>query len=190
MSTAIAPAVTPGQHRYRLVCSPAVAMLFVLLLASVLVGCGASTHANSTATAGSGGLERFYAQTLAWSACAGNFQCATLTVPLDYANPGGRTIALAVIRARATDPAHRIGSLLTNPGGPGGSGVEFVEQSYPAQPGQPSHFGAPLRADFDIVGFDPRGVGRSAPITCLSDTSLTTTSRWIPLRTHPPRWIR
>jgi pimeloyl-ACP methyl ester carboxylesterase len=147
-------------------------MLLVLLLASVLVGCGASTHANTTATAGSGSLARFYTQTLAWSSCAGIFQCAALTVPLDYAKPGGRTIQLAVIRARATDPAHRIGSLITNPGGPGGSGVEFVEQSYPAQAGQPSHFGAPLRADFDIVGFDPRGVGTSAPITCLSDTQL------------------
>jgi pimeloyl-ACP methyl ester carboxylesterase len=78
---------------------------------------------------------------------------------------------LAVIRARATDPVHRIGSLITNPGGPGGSGVQFVEQSY-GQHGQPSHFGRQLQADFDIVGFDPRGVGHSAPITCLSDQQL------------------
>ena len=165
MSTAIAPAVTLCKRRDQLV-------MLMLLLGAVLVGCGASTHANSTATGGSGGLARFYTQTLAWSACAVIFQCATLTVPLDYANPGGRTIQLAVIRVRATDPAHRIGSLITNPGGPGGSGVQFVEQSYPTQPGQPSHFGAPLRADFDIVGFDPRGVGHSAPITCLSDAQL------------------
>jgi pimeloyl-ACP methyl ester carboxylesterase len=146
--------------------------MLLLLLAWTLVGCGASTHPNSTVTAGSGGLERFYTQTLAWSSCAGIFQCSTLTVPLDYANPAGRTIQLAVIRAKATDPAHRIGSLITNPGGPGGSGVDFVKQGYPVQPGQPSHFGSQLRADFDIVGFDPRGVGRSAPITCLSDTQL------------------
>ena len=170
MSTAIAPPVTPCQRRYQLVGPPTAVMVLVLLLASVLVGCGAATHANSTATAGSGGLARFYTQTLAWSSCAGIFQCSALTVPLDYANSGGRTIQLAVIRARATDPAHRIGSLITNPGGPGGSGVQFVGQSYAAQPGQPSHFGAQLRADFDIVGFDPRGVGHSAPITCLSDT--------------------
>jgi pimeloyl-ACP methyl ester carboxylesterase len=172
VSTAIAPAVTPCQRRYQLVDPPTAVMVLVLLLASVLVGCGAATHANSTATAGSGGLARFYTQTLAWSSCAGIFQCSSLTVPLDYANPGGRTIQLAVIRARATDPAHRIGSLITNPGGPGGSGVQFVGQSYAAQPGQPSHFGAQLRADFDIVGFDPRGVGHSALITCLSDTQL------------------
>jgi pimeloyl-ACP methyl ester carboxylesterase len=172
MSTAIAPAVTPCQRRYQLVGPPTVVVLLLLLLAGVLVGCGSSTHANSTATAGSGGLAHFYTQTLAWSSCAGIFQCTTLTVPLDYANPAGRTIQLAVIRARASDPAHRIGSLITNPGGPGGSGVEFVKQSYPAQPGQPSHFGPQLRADFDIVGFDPRGVGHSAPITCLSNTQL------------------
>jgi pimeloyl-ACP methyl ester carboxylesterase len=172
VSTPIAPAVTRRKRRYQLVGPPTVVVLLVLLLGAVLVGCGASIQANSTATAGPGGLARFYTQTLAWSSCAGIFQCSALTVPLDYANPGGHTIQLAVIRARATDPAHRIGSLITNPGGPGGSGVQFVEQSYPAQPGQPSHFGAPLRADFDIVGFDPRGVGHSAPITCLSDTQL------------------
>ena len=115
-----------------------VSLLMLVALALVLVGCGASTHPNS------GGLDRFYTQTLAWSSCAGTFQCATLTVPLDYANPAGRSIVLAVIRARATDSAYRIGSLITNPGGPGGSGVEFVRQSYSTQPGQPSHFGAQL----------------------------------------------
>src|SRR5690348_3548275 len=93
-----------------------------------------SALANSTTTAASGGLTRLYTQTLAWSSCTGIFQCTTLTVPLDYANPGGRTIQLAVIGARTTDPAHRIGSLITNPGGPGGSAWQFVEQNYPAQP--------------------------------------------------------
>ena len=123
---------------------PTVSLFMLVALVLVLAGCGSSTHPNSTATARSGGLDRFYSQTLAWSSCAGTFQCATLTVPLDYANPAGRSIVLAVIRARATDSAHRIGSLITNPGGPGGSGVEFVRQSYSTQPGQPSHFGAQL----------------------------------------------
>lgn len=137
-----------------------------LILALVLVaGCSRSTTSNSR-------LERFYTQKLAWSSCAKIFECTSLTVPLDYADPTGRTIRLAVIRAPATDRVHRIGSLITNPGGPGGSGVDFVKRSYPAQPGQPSHFGPGLRAGFDIVGFDPRGVGQSAPIDCLSDTQL------------------
>lgn len=137
-----------------------------LISALVLVaGCSRSTNPHS-------GLERFYTQKLVWSSCAQIFECSSLTVPLDYADPAGRTIQLAVIRAAATDRAHRIGSLITNPGGPGGSGVDFVKRSYPAHSGQPSHFGPQLRADFDIVGFDPRGVGQSAPINCLSDTQL------------------
>lgn len=136
-----------------------------LILALILVaGCARSTS--------SSGLERFYTQKLAWSSCDKVFECGSVTVPLDYANPTGPTIQLAAVRAPATDRAHRIGSLITNPGGPGGSGVDFVERNYPAQPGQPSHFGPRLRADFDIVGFDPRGVGRSAPVTCLSDAQL------------------
>ncbi|MFY9806580.1 MAG: alpha/beta hydrolase [Pseudonocardiaceae bacterium] len=146
-------------------------LLFIALVL-VLAGCSRSTTGNSAATAGPAGLERFSSQKLAWSSCAQIFQCTSLVVPLDYRNPAGRTIALAVIRATATDPAHRIGSLITNPGGPGGSGVDFVKQSYPAQAGQPSHFDPSLRADFDIVGFDPRGVGQSAPVTCLTDTQL------------------
>ncbi|MGB9282122.1 MAG: alpha/beta hydrolase [Pseudonocardiaceae bacterium] len=146
-------------------------LLFIALVL-VLAGCSRSTTGNSAAAAGPAGLERFSSQKLAWSSCAQIFQCTSLVVPLDYRHPAGRTIALAVIRATATDAAHRIGSLITNPGGPGGSGVDFVKQSYPAQPGQPSHFDPSLRADFDIVGFDPRGVGQSAPVTCLTDTQL------------------
>ena len=91
---------------------------------------------------------------------------------MDYTHPDGDTIDLAVIGARATDPVHRIGSLLTNPGGPGGSGVGFIRDSYRARAGAPSLFDAPLRAVFDIVGFDPRGVGRGAPVRCLSDAEL------------------
>lgn len=171
VSTPITPAGASRQWRYRLA-GPRIVVMLLMLLGGVVAGCGAATSASSTASAGPGGLARFYTQTLAWSGCAGIFECTTLTVPLNYAHPAGRTIELAVIRAKATDPAHRIGSLITNPGGPGGSDVQFVEQSYPAQPGQPSHFGPQLRADFDIVGFDPRGVGHSAPITCLSNTQL------------------
>jgi hypothetical protein len=62
---------------------------------------------------------------IAWSKCFGGpFQCGTLQVPLDYNQPNGTTISLSVVKLPATDPAHRIGSLLLNPGGPGGSGVD------------------------------------------------------------------
>lgn len=146
-------------------------LALILALAS---GCSQPTTSQPTtshpvATDAPAALRSFYDQKLSWSSCDKIFECASLTVPLDYTKPDGDTIRLAVVRKQATDPAHRIGSLITNPGGPGASGVEFIEQNYPAQP---SHFGPQLRAGFDIVGFDPRGVGRSAPVTCLSDTQL------------------
>ncbi|MGH3600070.1 MAG: alpha/beta fold hydrolase, partial [Pseudonocardiaceae bacterium] len=150
--------------------SRACAAALALVLGGLLAGCFRSAVPNPIGAPAM--LERFYNQTPAWSSCEGHFECMSLTVPLDYANPAGNTIQLAVIRTRATDSEHRIGSLITNPGGPGGSGVEVIKHSYPDRPGHPSHFGLQLRARFDIVSFDPRGVGRSAPITCLTDTQL------------------
>lgn len=106
------------------------------------------------------GLERFYGQRLAWTPCEG-FECARATVPRDYDEPGGATIRLSLVRAKATGP-QRIGSLLLNPGGPGGSGVEYARSAEQVlTPG--------VRARFDVVGFDPRGVGRSTPVDCLTD---------------------
>lgn len=96
---------------------------------------------------------------LAWTPCDGGFQCATLAVPLDYANPGGPTISLGLVRRPAANPAARIGVLLMNPGGPGGSAIDLVEHN---------SVSASVRARFDLVGFDPRGVGRSTPISCHS----------------------
>ena len=80
-----------------------------LILVLILV---ASRSRSATPNAG---LERFYTQKLAWSNCGTVFECTSLAVPLDYANPAGRTIQLAVIRAPATGRAHRIGSLITIP---------------------------------------------------------------------------
>lgn len=97
---------------------------------------------------------------LRWRSCGGGFQCTRARVPLDYGAPGGTTISLALIRLPATDRQHRIGSLFVNPGGPGLSGVQLVRQE--------GRFlvTAPVRARFDIVGFDPRGVGSSTPVHC------------------------
>lgn len=162
---------TMPSRRLRLavaVCAAALA----LLVGGVLAGCAQSTASNSATTGVPVALKRFYGQKLVWSSCEQVFECALLTVPLNYANPAGDTVELAVIRKEATDREHRIGSLITNPGGPGGSGVEVIKHSYPARRGHPSHFGPQLRARFDIIGFDPRGVGRSAPIACLTDTQL------------------
>src|ERR1700712_189550 len=104
-------------------------------------------------------LARFYQQKLKWHACASN-ECTRLTVPLDYAHPQGRTIRLAVLRVPAQQRSRRIGQLVVNPGGPGGSAVDYAA-------GGSSTFGPTLARYFDIVGVDPRGVGRSAPIQCL-----------------------
>src|SRR5205814_10538052 len=103
---------------------------------------------------------------IAWSPChrdLGPFECGTLQVPLDYDRVGGGTISLAVVRLPATDPAHRIGSLFLNPGGPGGSGVDFVRFA------GPDLYTPDVRARFDLVGFDPRGITRSSPARCFGN---------------------
>ncbi|HEV8555117.1 MAG TPA: alpha/beta hydrolase [Actinophytocola sp.] len=104
-----------------------------------------------------------------WAPCPGPAQpgaeCATVGVPLDPTRPGAGTISLALARLPALDPASRIGALLLNPGGPGGSGVGAV--AYDPALSQAPEF-ATVRQRFDIVGFDPRGVGASTPIACRS----------------------
>ncbi|MBV9451306.1 MAG: alpha/beta fold hydrolase [Streptosporangiaceae bacterium] len=96
---------------------------------------------------------------LAWQPCDSGFECATARVPLDYNDPHGRMIDIAVIRHLATDPADRLGSLFFNPGGPGGSGTQALPLYY-------SLFPAQVRARFDIVSFDPRGVPNSTAVQC------------------------
>ena len=89
------------------------------------------------------------------------FSCAVITVPLDYANPKGETISIAV-KKRAATGGHAQGALFINPGGPGDSGVSFAERAGNA-------FSPDLLNAYDIIGFDPRGVGSSTAITCSSD---------------------
>lgn len=107
------------------------------------------------------GLDTFYSQEVVWEPCENGFQCAKVTVPVDYANPDGDTIQLAALRAPSTGT--KSGSLLVNPGGPGGSGYDFVKDAAEI------HFSQSVRANYDIVGFDPRGVKRSAPVKCMTD---------------------
>ncbi|MDT7844279.1 alpha/beta hydrolase [Streptomyces justiciae] len=143
-----------------------------VLLSAVLAGCGDDSKDQDLT-----------AQKLSWKDCPApstaegggdapsplpngdEWQCATLKAPRDWAEPKGDTIDLALIRARASgDESRRIGSLIFNFGGPGGSGVTTL----PA-------FGedyAKLRTRYDLVSFDPRGVGRSAPVECLDDLQL------------------
>ncbi|MGH9095182.1 MAG: alpha/beta hydrolase [Acidimicrobiales bacterium] len=130
----------------------------VVAVASLVAGCGSS----------GGSLRAAPGASVHWTRCAEadgpiGYQCATVLVPLDPRHPTGASIALAVDRAPATGA--RMGSLLVNPGGPGVSGVDqlggLVDQLSPA-----------LRQHFDIVGFDPPGVGHSRPVECLDDQDL------------------
>lgn len=97
---------------------------------------------------------------LAWTDCGKGFQCASVEVPLDYAHPTAGTISIAVNRKPATDQAHRIGSLLTNPGGPGASGLSFIQDFAGSMTN--------INRRFDLIGFDPRGIGKSTPVSCVS----------------------
>jgi pimeloyl-ACP methyl ester carboxylesterase len=125
-------------------------------------------------------------------------ECSTLTVPLDHAAPAGETIDIAVARTATADDDTRIGSLVFNPGGPGGSGIEFLTTAASLVP--------PALTDrFDLVSFDPRGVGASAPPSTARSTSTTRSRCWLPATTpagrrwsptpwavptpaHPNRW--
>ncbi|MFG2295540.1 alpha/beta hydrolase [Streptomyces sp. NPDC048603] len=136
-------------------------------LAQLLAAAGlmATTVPLLTATqATAAGAEAAYLkQKPNWQRCAADqpaaYECATLKVPLDYRRPEGRKIDLAISRIKSTNPAKRQGILLSNPGGPGGPGLDMpllMHQQMPAN----------VRDQYDLIGFDPRGVGKSSPITC------------------------
>ena len=95
-----------------------------------------------------------------WTKCHVRFFCARIDVPFDYSDPDGPQISIAVVKLPAADPKHRIGSVFINPGGPGGSGVDAVLDA------GPELFTPRVRARFDIVGFDPRGIFRSHQLRC------------------------
>ena len=134
---------------------------------------GSGSHTSAPDDPGSSpavpeGLESFYGQEVSWYPCGdtggmektdeqGKFSCGMVTVPMDYNNPDGTTIQIAV-KKRAADGESR-GSLFINPGGPGGSGVQLVEAV-------DKNFSKELLAGYDVVGFDPRGVGSSTAIKC------------------------
>ncbi len=120
-------------------------------------------------------LAPYYATRASWKSCPADFaavdfvtltgyECATVPVPLDYRHPEGRRISVGIARLRASG-SHRIGSLMINPGGPGASGLAYLTAARRALP-------AAVRDRFDIVGFDPRGVGVSAGLHCLPTARL------------------
>lgn len=140
--------------------------VLVPLLASLvfsLTGCSAS---GGSAPAGSlldenldTRVAGFYHQRLSWAECGDAVRCSAVTVPLDWNDPGAATITIALAKRAARGP--KLGSLLVNPGGPGESGVSLVADSTDA-------VDATVQKHFDVIGFDPRGVGKSSAITCFS----------------------
>ena len=143
-----------------------------LALTLILSGCSAwfapeAGPAESTPTGEqvAGDLAPFYSQVLQWDGCGDGLQCAEASAPLDYSDPAAGDISLALVRQVATGN-DRIGSLLVNPGGPGGSGYDFVADSLDYATDEK------LQASFDIVGFDPRGVGRSSAVSCYDSAEM------------------
>ncbi|MFN8617111.1 MAG: alpha/beta hydrolase [Dehalococcoidia bacterium] len=123
------------------------ALLVVVSFALVAFACSSSGKTSAQVST-----------TVDWETC-GNIECATFNVPLDYEKPGGKTIELSLIRIKARKPDQRIGVLMANPGGPGASANDFVRIWRGILAGE-------IRDKFDIVSFDPRGVGESSPILC------------------------
>src|SRR5699024_9608847 len=107
-------------------------------------------------------LAEYYEQDAAWEEC-GQFDCAHIEVPLDYDDPDGEHIEVAMKRRGASQEAQ--GSLCVNPGGPGGSGLPLVDAAE-------MQFSQDLLDGYDVIGFDPRGVGSSTAVECLDDAEL------------------
>lgn len=157
--------------------TPALGAAGALVTGTLLAGAIAATPASAGTRQYDGSAEargvrtaaaRAAAHGIDWQDCPADWglkspvQCGYVTVPVDYARPDGRTIKIAVDRARSTGSAgERQGSLLYNPGGPGGSGMKFPNRITSKSP-----LWAKIAKAYDFVGFDPRGVGHSAPISC------------------------
>jgi len=149
-----------------------VAVAVVLVAASLAAGAAVwvidrvgddhKTTSVPTGEKGPPGLESYYRQTVEWSPCDGDDGplCATAEVPVDYDDPDGETLELALRRIEAT--GDKRGTIFVNPGGPGGSAQDFADM-------MGTRFPSEVRERYDIVGADPRGVGESTPLQCLDD---------------------
>jgi pimeloyl-ACP methyl ester carboxylesterase len=160
------PFVNTRQPRRKRFAAGASALAIAASLALVLSGCvttfipkSQTTTTSSPAPADvSAALQPFYRQDLVWKPCAQGMQCTTAQAPLDWANPSEGKIHLAMIRKPATGKA--LGSLFVNPGGPGGSGVDFIKDS------STYAVDSTLQKNYNIIGFDPPGVGASSAVKC------------------------
>ena len=173
---AIRPPKSPRPPRLRARTGGTLLAVGALLVSACSSG-GSSGSASSAAEAALAALPRstpstlssYYGQKPDWRTCGvPGFECATLKAPLDYADPAAGDVRLAVARKKATGPGKKLGSLLVNPGGPGGSAIGYLQAyagiGYPAE----------VRARYDMVAVDPRGVARSEPVECLDGPDLDT----------------
>lgn len=133
-------------------CSVALAAILAVVLFAA--ACSGDSDA-APAPAG----EAVAASEITWTSCGERLECATVPVPLDWGDPDGETIDLAVIRHPASNPEERIGTIMTNPGGPGDTGVGFVRDAG-------DELDAWGEGRFDWVGWDPRGTYASTPVEC------------------------
>ncbi|GAA1592614.1 alpha/beta hydrolase [Leucobacter chromiireducens] len=108
-----------------------------------------------------GDAQSFQEQEPEWQPCASGMRCADVYAPLDWSEPEGETITLRLVKSEATGGVKKLGTLFVNPGGPGASGAEYVANAVEHA------VSADVRAAYDVIGWDPRGVGNSAPVECL-----------------------
>lgn len=106
----------------------------------------------------------FYEQPLVWSSCHEDLDCAVVTAPIDWDVPAGSILELSLVRHQSTGTG-QLGSLFVNPGGPGASGVNFIVDSLDYA------VSSDVQKDYDVIGFDPRGVGASTPVTCVDSSA-------------------
>ena len=132
---------------------------FVVVIVLVFMGAFSIKATQSSL----GSLAQYQSQKLTWTNCYDTFECTYLRVPVDYSNLNEGQFKLHVLRLKAANQKEKIGSLVINPGGPGASGVDYA---YNAE----FIFGPSLLEKYDIVGFDPRGIGGSDPIRCLTNS--------------------
>jgi pimeloyl-ACP methyl ester carboxylesterase len=146
-------------------------LLFLTVILAVCAFATAAASKTGPSQAGDPALALFYQQKLMWKACGKGFQCAKATVPVDYAKPGGPTLELALKRLAGAKSATR--TLFINPGGPGEPGTgEFDEPVGNTTVTVGAALRKAIGKQYSIVGFDPRGVGGSSPLDCLTDAQL------------------
>lgn len=159
----------------------AIALTGLLFAGLTLTGCGQGNQGSTASVAPSTpapaptaaeatdvpdtdpALAKYYEQKVKWQKCDGKYECAKVQVPLDYSQPDGKTIKLAVMKLPAKKKS--IGAMFVNPGGPGSSGIEFMASV-------PAFLSRSVLDSYDIIGFDPRGVGKSSPVVCRSDAEI------------------